>query len=223
MFDNLNGNYVIFNHKSLEKLNNVGTTVFFALCIRLAMKMENESNLIKVNKNNVRELSKEYGIGINNINELINLAKKIGVIIEIETYPETSYLYNPYIAQKRNVDLSVYKLFDLTIFNQYSNEELNNLFTKPKRNLDNIYIISQPIDNNNLIYKIGRSNNIESRLNTYLSTNPSIKIMLTLMVENPVEFEKKLHQKYKAIFKNEWYDYDTMKTINDEYNFNLTL
>lgn len=78
-----------------------------------------------------------------------------------------------------------------------------------------IYIIKSYGKDNTQLIKLGYSNNIESRLKSYVDANPFVDILYKIEFVNSKIFEKQFHTKYKlvSVHKNEWYDismYDTM-------------
>lgn len=74
---------------------------------------------------------------------------------------------------------------------------------------DNLYIIRAFGKNKETLIKLGYTDNIENRLNNYLSHNPFIEIISTFYREDAQEFEKLFHNYNSSCFKNEWYE-DTM-------------
>lgn len=138
------------------------------------------------------------------------------------------YVYNPYIAFVGLLcDFSLLEFFKDSP--QYSDEGYqllitlkleNNIYVEPDHN---IYILEHELSYGYRLFKIGVSDNIEKRLQTYLGYNPSIRLIGSLKVDNPKIFERELHKKFWASFGNEWYNLWTMKKINERYEFGLNL
>lgn len=212
-------NTITFNTDMLILLNELTNTHFFALCVRLALHLEDNSWQIKIDKFSVRELSKQFGSSINKINSLIKLAIELGVIIKFETAVINMFLFNPNIAYKGKMpeaNSSILKMFNLTILQRYTYEQLKNYLSIPATSNHNIYILSQKINDDKSIYKIGYSKNIDVRIRNYFTTNPTAKLIATFYFENALKIERSLHM-------NEWYDLETMKQINKDYSFGLHL
>lgn len=220
----MNQNTLTFNNDMLKKLNSISNTHFFALCIRLAMHLDENSCQIKIDNFSVRDLSKQFGSSINKINSLINLAIELGVIIKFEVITANTFLFNPNIAYKGKlpfVNSQIFKMFELTMIQTYTETQLKNYISVPISKKDNIYILSQEINNDKLIYKIGYSKNVDVRIKSYFTTNPTTKLIATFYFENAFEMERLLHKKYTSIHMNEWYNLETMKQINKDYSFGL--
>jgi len=97
---------ITFDDNSLKTLDTIGGTHFLALCVRVAMNLEEDSCKLKISGFTVRELSSSFGISVNKVNRLINLAKEIGVILKFDVAGAEMFLYNPSIAYKGKVQPS---------------------------------------------------------------------------------------------------------------------
>lgn len=75
----------------------------------------------------------------------------------------------------------------------------------------NIYIIKS----GDLI-KLGFSNNINSRLKTYIHHNPNTELIITHYVENGKVWERQFHKNHKSVIGNEWYRIEDLDWINTE-------
>ena len=76
----------------------------------------------------------------------------------------------------------------------------------------NLYVISAT-DGESILYKIGYSEDMLTRMKSYFSRNPFTKIVEMKFIENCEEWERMLHSKFKASVGNEWYSEATFKKI----------
>ena len=95
---------------------------------------------------------------------------------------------------------------------------MNNLKIKYNEKMNhNIYII-RSYGRNESIIKVGYSANIEKRLSAYKEHNPYVEIVSTFYIDDGLTFEKTLHQKFKSVYKYEWYNEDQLNDIIDYIN-----
>lgn len=75
----------------------------------------------------------------------------------------------------------------------------------------NIYIVKS-----GELVKLGFSDNINSRLKTYIHHNPNTELIATYYVENGKVWERQFHKKHKSVMGNEWYSVEDLDWINAE-------
>lgn len=193
---------------------------------RLIQNLEVGTNKLFSVDEPIGKIAKYLNISRNLVSPTLKEAIDVGLI---KVQPDTEYyVYNPYIAFGGLLcDFSLLELFNDSP--QYSNEGYqliislklkNNIYVEPDHN---IYILEHELSYGYRLFKIGFSDNIKKRLQTYLGYNPSIRLIGSLKVENPKQFERELHKKFWANYGKEWYNLWTMKKINQAYNLALNL
>lgn len=198
-----------FNQEILNELSKKCSSTFVLLCIQLATNMDCKNNRSFNSKTPLRTLNDIYDVGINKINSLITQAIKMNIL----KLSDCGFYYlNPTLATKQG--FKGCNIFENNDNIQWINEVKN-------INNDNIYILEHCTSENERIYKIGHSYKIKDRINSYLSTNPTIKVLKTFKVDEPKRFEINLHMKYTPIHRKEWYDPNTFKQILSDYNIDL--
>ena len=217
--------YSYENFEVLEETTNSNNSLF-RVHRYLKRHLEPGTNKLFSINESVRSLADKLNISINSVTPTLTNALDVGMI---KVKPDTDYyVYNPYIAFKGMFsDFSLLELFKDSP--QYSDEGYqfiimlkleNNIYVEPDHN---IYILEHELSYGYRLFKIGVSDNIEKRLQTYLGYNPSIRLIGSLKVENPRQFEKELHKKFWASYGKEWYNLWTMQKINQTYNLGLNL
>mgnify|MGYP006957516879 FL=1 len=59
--------------------------------------------------------------------------------------------------------------------------------------------------------------NIKSRMSSYASQNPSIKFLVSFYAKDGKYLEREIHKNFESVYKNEWYDKETIDTIIKTY------
>ena len=75
----------------------------------------------------------------------------------------------------------------------------------------NIYLLKSFGPDNQVLYKIGYSADIEKRFTQYFSHNPLIQLVNTWYVSEGINFERALHSLIKSQIRREWYTEDEVK------------
>jgi hypothetical protein len=90
-------------------------------------------------------------------------------------------------------------------------------------NNPNIYVIAALHTNFALtthepqwIYKVGYTDNMRKRMNSYFLHNPATRLVAFYYFEYAERVEKMIHSKYSSITRNEWYDAETILEITKE-------
>ena len=95
----------------------------------------------------------------------------------------------------------------------------NNIYTINQKYFNSkaegyIYILKHVFENKEL-YKLGYTNNLKSRLSNYKTSNPSIVFIKSFYLKDAKDFEKSFHKNNCSVYRNEWYDFDTIKHLLD--------
>lgn len=224
----VNCHYDSYSYENFEVLREAtkSNNSLFRVHQYLKRNLEPGTNKLFSINESVSSLAEKLNVSKNSVTSILKKASEAGLI---KVKPETDYyVYNPYIAFKGMFsDFTLLELFKNSP--QYSDEGYqfiimlkleNNIYVEPDHN---IYILEHELSYGYRLFKIGVSDNIEKRLQTYLGYNPSIRLIGSLKVDNPKIFERELHKKFWAIFGNEWYNLWTIKKINEMYEFGLNL
>jgi hypothetical protein len=125
---------------------------------------------------------------------------------------------------------NVYNLNKIEKLELYAHEHITREIKPEKEDLINkknkgfVYIMKSK--NNNKLYKIGLSNDLNKRKKSFETGNPDIEVIASFLSYNPKYFEKQLHLLFKDHnYKNEWFTF-TEKEIDNiikTFNFNRHL
>lgn len=77
----------------------------------------------------------------------------------------------------------------------------------------NIYLLKSFGPDNQVLYKIGYSADIEKRFTQYFSHNPFIQLVNTWYVSEGINFERALHSLIKSQIRREWYTEDEVNQL----------
>lgn len=79
----------------------------------------------------------------------------------------------------------------------------------------NIYILRTYGPEGRILYKVGYSADVANRVSQYKRSNPFIELVSTHHVSEGIEYERELHKRIKAAFKNEWYSEEQIEYITE--------
>lgn len=214
-----------FSYRNDDYLTEL-TPFEFRFHLKLTLGMDIGTNKLFEVTESVRNLSERFDISKNSISNLIKSAVDNDFV---KIKPNTNhYVYNPFVAFRGT--FFDFSLLDLFASSRYYSESAfqfivtlrieNNIYVQPDHN---IYILEHELTSGYKLFKIGFSENIEARLQSYLNCNPTIRLVSSFKVENPRQFEREIHSKYLANYGNEWYNLWIMQKINQKYEFGLNL
>lgn len=202
------------------------TPKFFAFVMQMAFECTTSNYAVFTVDTKLHDLHLKYDIGINLIGPFIQDAIDLD-ILKINPFNQC-YTFNPFLVAKGRPTNDVLLLFmeskyyNTDIVEWLRTEKWNQNYTTVNKN-DNIYILEHNVDECTAYYKIGFSENIIGRLDTYYSHNPTIKLIFSTHIENAKSFEQSIHSNFKSLYKNEWYDLKTLRDICAFVNIDLSI
>jgi len=134
---------------------------------------------LELHHNQMIDISSEFGITVAHY----GMRKKVYPLLQMQMEGQITSVINQYYIEKNTPKIEVKK--------------------ERKKELGYVYVIEA-----NKVYKIGKTINIETRFNNFITDNPyKFNLITNIKVSDYIGVEKRLHKKFKdKLVRGEWFD-----------------